>query len=149
MNAAEKLALLSAGIFFLNGLLTGVWKYQQIRTSPNAQAHPYVDIAHRTSLLYAFAALLLQKFVEVSDLPDAVELGAVAAQVLFFAAAIASYMVHGFLQDTDNQLRRPHTLGRSRLPGGVISGFMWALVLAEVGGFVTLLYGVARHLMLN
>ena len=66
MASAEKLALLACGVFFLNALVTGTWKYVQIRSSPIAQAHPYVDVAHRASLLYSFAALLLARFVELS-----------------------------------------------------------------------------------
>ena len=77
MEPAESLAVVMAGVFFLNGLLTGVWKYLQIRSSESATAHPYVDIAHRASLLYSFAALLLAKFAEISQLPSNVEFFAV------------------------------------------------------------------------
>ena len=40
---AYQLAIVSAGVFFLNALLTGVWKYRQIAASDQARAHPYVD----------------------------------------------------------------------------------------------------------
>jgi hypothetical protein len=51
--------------------------------------------------------------------------------------------VHGFLQDTNNQLRRPHTLGKGNIPDMLVSGFMWALAAAEIGGFMVLLAGFA------
>ncbi len=140
--ASEDLALLAAGVFFLTGLLTGIWKYQQIMASEDAKAHPYVDVCHRASLLYAFAAILLVKFAEVSQLPNHIELIAVAAVVAYFAAAIISYFIHGLLGDTDNQLKAPHSIGKMALSPGAISLHMWMLIAAEVGGFLVLFYGV-------
>jgi hypothetical protein len=78
MGSAEAIAIIAAGVFFLSGLLTGVWKYLQIKSSETATAHPYVDIAHRASLLYSFAALLLARFCEISQLPTTVEIWAVS-----------------------------------------------------------------------
>ena len=51
---------------FLWALLLGVMKYRQILASPEGQAHPYTDIAHRAALLYSFALLLVATFVELS-----------------------------------------------------------------------------------
>mgnify|MGYP006897788693 FL=1 len=59
LNLAVKLAILFSGIFLWVGMLTGVWKYLQIRNSAQSRAHYYVDIAHRSSLLYAPAAIIL------------------------------------------------------------------------------------------
>ncbi len=139
---AEELAILSAGVFFLTGLLAGVWKYQQIKASAEAQAHPYVDIFHRASLLYAFAAILLAKFAELSQLDNTLELIAVAAVVFYFATAIATYFIHGLLQDTDNQLQPPHAMGNKTVSSGAIAVYMWTLIAAEIGGFLVLFYGV-------
>ncbi len=58
-----KAVLLAAGLIFLWALALGVWKWRQIATSPQARAHPYVDVAHRAALLYSFATLLLAGFV--------------------------------------------------------------------------------------
>ena len=58
-NPAVALAVLAAGVFFLVGLLTGAWKYRAMMRSERAVAPTYVDVAHRASLLYSFAALLL------------------------------------------------------------------------------------------
>ena len=139
----ERFTLLAAGAFFLVGLLTGVWKYGAIARSEEAQAPAYVDVAHRASLLYAFACLLIERLLQVSQLSVEVEWAATLAQIVFFALAVLTYVIHGALNDTDNQLRRPHKLGEATLPPFLIRGFMGGLVLGEVGGFVVLLYGVA------
>jgi len=142
METSEVIAIIAAGVFFLTGLLTGVWKYLQIRSSENATAHPYVDIAHRASLLYSFAALLLAKFCAISQLPQTIEIWAVIMPLLYFASAILLYILHGALQDTENQLKPPFRLGQGELPGAFIIGYMWTLIAAEIGGFIVLFYGV-------
>lgn len=141
MGAAEKLALVACGLFFLNALVTGAWKYLQIRASAEGLAHPYVDVAHRASLLYSFAALLLARFVELSPYSTRVNLWAVALPLVFFAGAIVSYMVHGALRDTDNQLRRPHVLGASVVSARTMTAWMVALIACEIGGFLVLFWG--------
>ena len=133
MITAYQIAIVSAGVFFLNGLVTGVWKYLQIAASDNAQAHPYVDIAHRASLMYSFATILIAVFVDISQLPNMVEIMATLALIVYFALAIAMYMIHGYLGDTDNQLREINAVTR---------WFMWTLIAAELGGFLILFYGV-------
>lgn len=143
---ADTLCLLAAGLFFMTGLLTGLWKYLCIARSPEAAAPVYVDIAHRASLMYAFSALLLRAFVPYSPLGPTGTLIAVAAPLLFFAFAISTYVLHGLLRDTDNQLRAPHRLGRATLPGLLLHGFMWTLAIAEIGGFAVLLWGFLRGL---
>lgn len=142
MESAQSISILCAGIFFLVGLLTGIWKYTQIAASDTAQAHPYVDICHRASLMYAFAAILLTKFVEVSQLSNTVELIAVSVVLFYFATAILTYFIHGLLQDTDNQLKTPHRLGKTTVQPIFMTVMMWSLIVAEVGGFLVLFYGV-------
>jgi hypothetical protein len=143
MNAAN-LCLLAAGVFFLTGMLTGVWKYRCMAADAEARTPVYVDIAHRTALMYSFAAILLREFVPYSPLSPAGTLWAVGVPLLFFGSAIAIYIVHGILRDTDNQLRKPHRLGSATLPGALIAGFMWALVLGEIGGFLILFAGFLK-----
>ena len=133
MNTAYQVAIVAAGIFFLNGLLTGVWKYSQIAASDQGRAHPYVDIAHRSSLLYSFAAILIATFLEISQLSDTLELVATVLLMTYFFFAIASYMYQGFLGKTGNQLRTITTATK---------WFMWSLIVAEIGGFVIIFYGV-------
>lgn len=145
MNA-DTLCLLACGLFFFTGLLTGLWKYLCMARSPEAVAPVYVDIAHRTSLMYAFSALVLRAFVPYSPLDAKGTLIAVAAPLLFFALAISTYVLHGLLRDTDNQLRAPHRLGPLTLPGILLHGFMFLLAVAEIGGFAVLLWGFLRAL---
>lgn len=141
MTPALLLTYSACGIFFLTGLITGVWKYYHIHTSEEAEAPVYVNIAHRTSLMYSFAALVVAKFVELSPFSETVNFWAAAAPLLFFGLAISTYVIHGILQDTDNQMRRPHKLGAFTLPNALIIGFMAALIIAEIGGFGVLFVG--------
>ena len=127
-----RLTLLAAGLIFLLALALGVWKYRQMATSPEHLAHPYVDIAHRASLLYSFATLLIAVFVELSSWPTWVNLTAAAVLVFFFLVAIGSYILHGARRDTTNQFEHPSAL----LHGGMV-----ALIVGEIGGFAVLLAG--------
>jgi hypothetical protein len=145
MNAVD-LALLGSGLFFLCGLLTGLWKYRCISRSADAQAPVYVDVCHRASLMYAFACLVLMEFAERSTWADRVNQFAVAIPIFFFAAAIATYIVHGALRDTDNQLRRPHVLGTGHVHGAAVGVFMVLLTAGEIGGFAVLFAGWMRGL---
>lgn len=132
LGVDTRVTLLLAGLIFVGALILGVWKYQQVATSEQHAAHPYVDIAHRAALLYSFATLLLAVFVELSGWATAVNLAAALVVVFFFVAAIASYVVHGFLRDTDNQFARP---------ARGTHAFMILLVVGEIGGTVLLLVG--------
>jgi|SRR5690554_113887 len=145
MTTAE-FTLLAAGIFFMNGLLTGVWKYVAMMRNEKARAPYYVDIAHRASLMYAFAAILIREFIPYSPVSETLTFWVVAGQLLFFGSAIITYMVHGLLKDTNNQLKRPHVLGKRHLPTMLIRVYMWFLVIAELGGFAVLLSGLILRL---
>jgi peptidoglycan/LPS O-acetylase OafA/YrhL len=109
-----------------------------ILASPSGQAHPYIDIAHRASLLYAFAASMLAAFTEVSQLSNTLELIAVTLLVAYFAIAIIGYIIHGAKKDTDNQIKN--------MSAGM-SALMWSLIVAEIGGFLIIFYGLITALM--
>jgi len=138
---AETFCFASAGAFFLVGLVTGTWKYRAIAASPDARAPVYVDVAHRTALLYAFACGLMAQLAARSAWSNATNLAASVTLVAFFASAVAGYIVHGVLRDTDNQLRRPHVLGRRTVPPGAVHGFMTVLAAAEIISFAVLFAG--------
>ena len=132
LDGDTKAVLLSAALMFLLALLLGVWKYRQIAASPDADAHPYVDIAHRAALLYSFALLLVATFVQLSGWGAVINLLASGAMALYFFAAVAGYALHGWRRDTDNQFREP------------VSGthlFMVSLIVAEIGGWIVLIAG--------
>lgn len=141
MALAGKLTVFACGVFFLIGLLTGVWKYLSIWKSPASVAPRYVSVAHQTSLLYSFAALVLLKFLEFSPYTETINLLAVAFPLFFFALAIATYIAHGILQDTDNQFQKPYGLGTFPLPPTLFHVFVWLLIIGEVGGFLVLFVG--------
>jgi hypothetical protein len=144
---AATVALLASGVFFLTGLITGVWKYRCMWTSENTQAPYYVNTAHRASLLYSFASLVLYHFALVSIWSATVDLVAVVVPVFFFGFAITTYVVHGLLRDTDNQFEKPHILGPFELPSFAIRGAMWLLIIGEVGGFGVLFAGFVVRLL--
>jgi hypothetical protein len=127
-----KAVLLASALMFLWALLLGVWKYRQMATSADGRAHFYVDTAHRAALLYSFALLLVATFVQLSGWSPAVNLLAAGAMALYFYGAVAIYAVHGWLRDTDNQLRDP-------VRG--THGFMLTLIAAEIGGWLVLIAG--------
>lgn len=93
--------------------------------------------------MYAFACLVLERFAMLSAWSNAVNTAAVLASVVFFALAVGSYILHGWLRDTRNQLQSPHKLGRVHVPGAPMLVFMLLLILAEVGGFLVLFAGFA------
>lgn len=139
LEPAARLAILSAGAFFTTALATGVWKWRGMRTSPDHCAHPYVDIAHRASLHYSFAALLLACFASLSAWSRTIDLWATALPLFYFAVAISTYVWHGARKGTDNQMRKRtfvSTWGTA------------TLAAAEIGGFAVLFAGVVRSLLM-
>ena len=141
LSLAVKIAIVFSGVFLWVGMLTGVWKYVQIRRSPQARAHYYVDIAHRSSLLYAPASLILAVLAWCSDFSTSLNLWCVVVNILFFSFSIIAYILHGILQDTTNQFRKPHTLGTLKVPSVMLSFAMTGLIIAELGGTGILILG--------
>lgn len=146
LTPAVALAILASGVLLLLGLLTGIWKYLAMMSNERARAPYYVDIAHRASLLYACSSLVLAVLAYCSTLSAHINFLAVLFNEIYFFLAISTYVIHGLLKDTDNQLRRPHRLGSMSLPSFLIKLFMWSLIIAEVGGTVTLLIGASGQL---
>lgn len=132
LGGDTKAVLLASALMFLWALLLGVMKFRQMDASEEGLAHPYTDIAHRAALLYSFALLLIATFVELSGWGVLVNLLAAGALALYFYAAVAGYMVHGWKRDTDNQFRRP---------GRGLEAFMTTLIVAEIGGWLVLIAG--------
>lgn len=135
LGNATMATLLAAGLIFLLALVLGIWKYRQMATSPDHLAHPYVDIAHRSALLYSFATLLVAVFVELSAWPAWLNAAAAMTIIVFFVGAIGSYIHHGAKRDTTNQLSQP---------GAAVHVAMTALIVAEIGGFAVLLSGFLK-----
>lgn len=141
LKDATQIAIVFSGVFLWIGMLTGVWKYYQIRQTEQARAHYYVDIAHRSSLLYAAASLILAVLSHFTILAESVVLFCVLANLFFFAMSILTYIIHGLLKDTNNQFKRPHQLGRLTLPTWSMTTMMLALIIVELGATGILLLG--------
>ncbi|WPO68793.1 hypothetical protein SDC64_07700 [Acinetobacter haemolyticus] len=141
LKDATQIAIVFSGVFLWIGMLTGVWKYYQIRQTEQARAHYYVDIAHRSSLLYAAASLILAVLSHFAILAESVVLFCVLANLFFFAMSILTYIIHGLLKDTTNQFKRPHQLGRLTLPTWSMTIMMLALIIVELGATGILLLG--------
>ena len=146
LSLAVKIALLFSGIYLLVGMLTGVWKYYQISRSAQSRAHYYVDIAHRSSLLYAPATLILAVMAYCSVWSESTNLAFILINIFFFSFSIASYVLHGCLKDTTNQFKEPHQLGQFHLPKILLRLAMILLVIGEVVATAGLLLGMFKAL---
>jgi hypothetical protein len=131
---AARIALAASGIFFMVGLLTGVWKYIYIRQHQNAEAPHYVNTAHRAALMYAFAAQLLAVFAATSAFSDTVNTVAVIFPLLFFGIAIFHYINLGLTTKSNNSIRDSADRTKDYL-------ILNMLAAAEIGGFSVLLLG--------
>lgn len=148
-SSASAFAIVSAGVFLLVGLLSGLWKFLQMWRSKQGLAHPYVDIAHRASLLYGFACITLAILAYFSTYNPNYNLFAVAVVIAFFGLAVAGYLIQAALNGPDNQLRQPHKLGQHPMPRAGLAAFMVALVFAEIGGTLYLFLGALKNPLLQ
>lgn len=146
LSLSVKLAVIFSGIYLWVGMLTGVWKYVQISRSELARAHYYVDIAHRSSLLYAPASLILAVMAYCSSFQEIINLLCVMVNLVFFSFSIASYILHGWLKDTTNQFKQPHQLGSVHLPKTLLRLAMILLVIGEIFATGVLLLGMIKGL---
>lgn len=124
--------MLFSGLFLLTGMLTGVWKYAKIMASPEHKAPAYVDIAHRASLLYSFASLVIAKLVEFSPFGQTMQVVIVAFPLLYFALTVIGYIKEGYLNRTDNMFAERNF---------VTTWFMYSLIVGEIGGIALLVGG--------
>lgn len=132
LDIATTAAVIISGAFLLVGMLTGIWKYGQIMRSAEHRSEPYVDIAHRASLMYSPATLVLGALAALSQLPDHIELACILGVTLFFAIAIGSYVFYGAKGRRETQFSERNfstTIG------------MYLLIIVEAGGTLVLLVG--------
>ncbi|WP_341709907.1 hypothetical protein [Limnobacter sp.] len=148
-SSASAFAIVSAGVFLLVGLFSGLWKFLQMWRSEQGLAHPYLDIAHRASLLYGFACLTLAVLAHFSTFSPNYNLFAAVTVIVFFALAVAGYLIQAARNGPDNQLRQPHKLGNHPMPRAGLALFMVALILAEIGGTLYLFAGALQNPLLQ
>lgn len=132
MNLAVQITLAASGIFLFVGMIGGILKYHGIMNSPDHRAHPYIDIAHRASLLYSFAALVMAVLLFFSPYSLAIQLVITCVPLFFFAVAIAQYFRLGLQRKTNNQFKERNfntTWG------------MLLLIVGELGGVGAIVWG--------
>ncbi|MDQ3633282.1 MAG: hypothetical protein ACR2J3_05780 [Aridibacter sp.] len=132
MNLAEKVALLVSGLFLLNGMLTGVWKYSCIMSSPEHKAPVYVDIAHRTSFFYSFASLVIAALIYFSPFSEFWQIVIIFFPLTYFILAVIGYMKEGYLDRTENLFSERNF---------ITTYFMYGLIASEIGGLILILGG--------
>lgn len=132
MTLAIKISLLFSGLFLLLGMLTGVWKYGKIMSSPDHRAPVYVDIAHRASFFYSFASLVIAKLIEFSPFGENWQTVIVAFPLGYFLLTVTGYIKEGFLDRTDNMFGERNF---------VTTYFMYSLIAGEIGGFALVFGG--------
>jgi uncharacterized membrane protein YhdT len=132
MNIAIKITLLFSGIYLLTGMLTGILKYQGMMKSEKHEAPIYIDIAHRASLLYSFAALVMAKLLEFSPFPLWLQLASTVIPILYFTLAIGSYIKLGLQNVETTQFSERNF---------ITTWFMYSLILGEIGGVFLLVIG--------
>ena len=140
MNLAVRLTLAAAGLFLFVGLIGGVLKYRGMTSGPGHRAHPYIDIAHRASLLYSFAALVMAELLRYSPYPEAVQLAITGVPLFFFAAAVGRYYRLGLAGEVSNQFAErtfATTWG------------MWLLIAGELGGVGAIVWGFVSTQLLR
>jgi hypothetical protein len=132
MNIAVQITLAAAGLFLFVGLIGGVMKYHGIMTSENHRAPVYIDVAHRASLMYSFAALVMAELLKYSPYSVAVQCVITVVPLFFFATAVAQYFKLGIENKVRNQFKQ-----RSF----VTTWGMLFLIVGEVGGVGAIVWG--------
>jgi hypothetical protein len=134
MPLSIKLTLFASGTFLLAGMLSGIWKYRSMMTTPDHSAPVYVDIAHRASLLYSFAALVMAKLLEYSPFNPGVQVAIAVVPLFYFAVTIVVYLLHGMKGTSETQFSRRNfitTWGMYMLIAGEVLGVAFIF-----GGFI-------------
>ncbi|MBQ0754891.1 MAG: hypothetical protein KBT87_12030 [Gammaproteobacteria bacterium] len=132
MNIAIQITLAAAGIFLFVGLIGGVMKYHGIMTSENHRAPVYIDVAHRASLMYSFAALVMAELLKYSPYSVAVQCVITGVPLFFFATAVAQYFKLGIENKVRNQFKQRNF---------VTTWGMLLLIVGEVGGVGAIVWG--------
>lgn len=127
-----QISIAAAAGTLLLGMLLGIWKFFGMATSGNGFAHPYVDIAHRSALMYATATLILVPLAQFNEWSTTANTIAVCIVVFLFVANILNYAFHGWKEDTTNQVHPVTPL----VIGGII-----VIIVGEIGGVGFLLTG--------
>ncbi|MEZ5427861.1 MAG: hypothetical protein R2747_16445 [Pyrinomonadaceae bacterium] len=132
MNGSIKITLLFSGLFLLTGMIVGILKYRGMISSETHRAPVYIDIAHRASLLYSFAALVMAKLLEYSPFPPGWQIVIALVPLAYFALTITEYINLG--------LKRQEVTMFSRRTF-ITTWFMYSLIAGEIGGMALIVGG--------
>lgn len=78
-------------------------KYHGIMTSESHRALVYIDVAHRASLMYSFAALVMAELLKYNPYSVSVQIVSTCVLLFFFATAVAQYFKLGIENKVRNQ----------------------------------------------
>jgi hypothetical protein len=132
MTLTVKICLLFSGLFLLTGMLVGILKYVFMMRSAEHRAPVYIDIAHRASLLYSFAALVMAKLIEFSPYSQGVQLIIAGVPIAYFALTIFQYVRLGLKKEKQTQFSEKNF---------ITTWFMYSLIMGEIGGAALILWG--------
>jgi hypothetical protein len=139
MTLAVKICLLFSGLFLLAGMCIGILKYVFTMRSAEHSAPVYIDIAHRASLLYSFASLVMAKLIEFSPYSQNVQLIITGVPLIYFALTIVQYTKLGLLGQEQTQFSERNF---------ITTWFMYSLVAGEIGGVSLILWGFIQTQLL-
>src|SRR3954469_25659429 len=140
IGGSVKLSLTASGVFLLSGMLSGIWKYRSMLNSPDHAAPVYVDIAHRASLLYSFAALVIAQLIVFSPFSTPIQYAIAAVPLFYFAVTIVVYLIHGYRKTSTTQFDQRNL---------ITTWGMYTLVAGEIGGFALIFGGFVYTQLLN
>ena len=132
MNISVKISLAAAGFYLLAGMIIGVIKYRKMMRSAEHRAPVYIDIAHRAAFLYSFAALVMAKLLEENAFVEITLIPATIIVLIFFSLTILGYLTTGLKDKTENLFRERNF---------TTTWFIYALIAAEIGGFIIIFFG--------
>lgn len=132
MNISVKISLAAAGFYLLAGMIIGVIKYRKMMRSAEHRAPVYIDIAHRAAFLYSFAALVMAKLLEENAFVEITLIPATIIVLIFFSLTILGYLTTGLKDKTENLFRERNF---------TTTWFIYALIAAEIGGFIIIFIG--------
>lgn len=137
LEVSVALAIVGAGVLLLIGMLTGTWKYVEMRRSPEAKAPMYVDIAHRAALMYSSAMAVCALLAYLSPWAQNLEIAAVLGNFSFFLIATLTYVKLGAERVGQTQYKERN----------FTTGFgTWVLIVVEIGSTLILLGGAIAGL---
>jgi hypothetical protein len=132
MTLAVKICLLFSGLFLLTGMIIGILKYVFMIRSAKHRAPAYIDIAHRASLLYSFATLVMAKLIEFSPYSGNFQIVIVVVPIVYFALTIFQYVKLGLSGQEQTQFSEKNF---------ITTWFMYGLIIGEIGGIALILLG--------